>query len=146
VENPENRLTADDRIAILDVLSRWNLYEDTGQAEAWAGLFTADGVSTSMSGKILAGHDALAENARSRWEEADSRRSVHWMGAVSVSGTPERAFAQHLGVMASRDAADESGFQLRTHAVRRYEFVKEHGEWRILRRTISAVPGPAAED
>ena len=37
-------MTADDRLEIQELYSRWCVLLDTGQAEAWARLFTADGV------------------------------------------------------------------------------------------------------
>lgn len=133
-------LTADDRLAITELLGRWNLYEDSGEARAWAELFTVDGTSISVSGKVLAGHRALEANAAARWEREDARRSAHWMGAVTITGTAERAYAEHYSVMISRNADGSPGLGLQTHAVRRHDFVKENGRWRIFRRTISAVP------
>lgn len=138
----EMPLAADDRLAIMEQLARWNLYEDSGEARAWAELFTVDGTSISVSGKVLAGHRALEANAAARWTRQDERRSAHWMGAVTITGTAERAYAEHYSVMISRNAGGSSGFEIRTHAVRRHEFVKENGQWRIFRRTISAVPAP----
>lgn len=135
-----DELTADDRIAIQAVLARWNLYEDYGLAREWAGLFTVDGVSTSMKGKVLAGHEALAANARARWAKPHERRTAHWIGPILIEGNAERALARHHGMMIARPADPESDFPLRTHAERRYELIKEDGEWRILRRTISEFP------
>lgn len=141
----EMPLTADDRLAIMELLARWNLYEDRGDARAWAELFTVDGTSTSIAGKVLAGHEALEANAAARWEKEDARRSAHAMGAVTVTGTAERAHAEHYGVMISRNAGGSSGFAIQTHAVRCHEFRKENGQWRIFRRTIAAVPAPGKE-
>ena len=135
-------LSADDRLAILDLLGRWNLYEDSGQAQAWAGLFTTDGMSISLTGKVLAGHEALAANASKRWAMKEARLSAHWMNAPIITGTADRAHVEHYGVMVSRPADREPELRMETHAVRRYEFIKTDGEWRILHRTISAFPEP----
>jgi hypothetical protein len=137
-------LTAEDRLAIMEVLARWNRYEDSGQARAWAELFTAEGTSVSINGKVLAGHEALEANAAVRWTKEDARRSAHWMGAVTITGTAERAYAEHYSVMISRGADDQSDFATQSHAVRRHEFTKDNGQWRIFRRTISAVPAQEA--
>ncbi len=51
-------ISIDDRMAILDLCSRYNYYVDTGAAERWADTFTADGVFENADGRSQ-GRDEL---------------------------------------------------------------------------------------
>ena len=98
MSGPEMPLTADDRLAITELLARWNLYEDSGAARAWAELFTVDGTSTSIAGKVLAGHAALEANAAARWNKPEK-------------GQPARPFHLVLQVAPGEEAALEKRLQ-----------------------------------
>jgi len=125
-------LTADDRLEIAEVMARWAAFEDGGQAEAWAGLFTADGVSTSASGKHLTGHAALAGNARTRWNKPGGQDVAHIFAAPVIEPSTEGAIARHYGVLVDRAGAVVLGvLSRRTCHLRR-----EDGRWRIFYREI----------
>ena len=44
-------ISLDDRMAILDLCSRYNYYVDTASSEAWADTFTADGLFDGPAGR-----------------------------------------------------------------------------------------------
>jgi hypothetical protein len=84
-------LTAADRLEIKDPLTMWAINEDTGQSEAWANLFTADGRCTNGRGETIVGHEALARNSRERWANPESRVVVHSMGDPLITATDGRS-------------------------------------------------------
>lgn len=74
-------LTTDDRLAIQELLARYNHAIDFGTAEEWAATFTADGTFESR-GEVHAGADALLTFARGFKERMAG--STHWNTNVLI--------------------------------------------------------------
>jgi hypothetical protein len=131
-------LTAADRLEIAELFTRWGQAEDTGQAETWASLFTADGRCRNGRGDLITGHEALAENSRSRWARPDSRLAVHWMGEPVITPTETGARARHYAMLIER--LEPSGYRVRSMSMRIYDVRRENGRWRIHDRDIARIP------
>jgi hypothetical protein len=78
-------LTTQDYVDIQQLYARYYTTIDAGQAEAWAGTFTADGVFNTTT----RGHDALA--AFIRRSSPNGRPMRHWHTNLMLTATPEGA-------------------------------------------------------
>ena len=138
------RLAADDRLDIHELYSRWCVFLDTGQAEAWARLFTKQGVFEFEALEVRAeGHEALRTFA-AEVHERERGLTRHYMHNVlldtdgrSVTG---RADIELLDLRAGGDA--------RILKTARYEdrIVRAGTGWRFAeRRLYWDTPGAPAE-
>lgn len=135
---PAEPLTAADRLEIAELFARWSMAEDTGQAQTWASLFTADGSCRNGRGELITGHEALAENSRKRWARLDSRVAVHWMGDPVITATDTGARVRHYAMLIER--LEPSGYRVRSMSERSYDVRRENGRWRIQDRDIEQIP------
>lgn len=128
-------LTARDRLEIADLFARWSQAEDSGRAEDWAGVFTADGTHVNSKGKTVTGSEALAENSRQRWAKPANRLAVHWLSDPVAEATDEGAVACHYGMLIDRTAG---GYLMRGLTKRSYVLRRENGSWRVFDMAHSA--------
>jgi len=77
-------LSTQDYIDIQQLYARYNHAIDSGDAETWAGTFTADGVFNNNSGR-----EALLNFARNYAKTGTTRR--HWNTNLLITPTPEGA-------------------------------------------------------
>ncbi|MCR9074277.1 MAG: nuclear transport factor 2 family protein [Alphaproteobacteria bacterium] len=119
----------DDRVELLDLLSRYNHLFDSGQAEAWADCFAPDG-----------SFDGPAGTAHGRDELAEFCRSVSPKIAGSLHITDHHLFevengvVSHKCVLAVHFPTDEG---VRTQLFRYAdEFEKSDGVWRFASRRV----------
>lgn len=80
-------LTADDKVAVLDLIARYNNAIDKREPEAWAGAFVEDGRFEVVGGPAIEGRAALADYVRSL-PPADAR---HWTTNTIIEGTDTEA-------------------------------------------------------
>lgn len=78
-------LSTDDRLAIHELYARYNHAIDSGDSEAWAGCFTADGVFESGRGSFR-GSEQLIAFAQGFAERTKAR---HWTNNLILDETPE---------------------------------------------------------
>lgn len=83
-------LTIEDRVAIQDLVARYNHAIDLGAAEDWAATFTSDGTFESR-GEVHAGADALLAFARGFKERMAGAR--HWNNNLLIEGDGDEARA-----------------------------------------------------
>lgn len=131
-------LTAADRLEIAGLFARWGMAEDTGNADLWASLFTADGRCRNGRGELITGREALAENSRRRWARPDARIAVHWMGDPVIAPTGTGARVRHYAMLVER--VRPSGQRIRSMSERIYDVRRENGRWRIQDRDIASIP------
>lgn len=117
---------ADDRDEIRDVLARYCLYIDTGAVDAWAELFTEDGVFAGVADTPMVGREALAKFA-----ESIAPRGLHHVVSnevIEVDG--DKAACRASVLVFSNRSVVTSG---------RYEddLVRVDGSWRLARRTFT---------
>ena len=81
-------LTAEDRLAIQDLVARYNHAIDGGDPADWAGTFASDGTFESR-GEVHAGTDALLAFARGFQERMSGAR--HWNNNLIIEGDGDDA-------------------------------------------------------
>ena len=125
-------LTAQDRLAIQELVARTDDALDRRDAEGWASAFTGYGIYRVGDGPEVAGHEALAASVR----ELPAAEGRHWTTNHVLAGTDESATARMYVAIVRGTAFVDSGL---------YDDVwhKVDGTWRLARRhrTIDAPPG-----
>lgn len=81
-------LAVEDRLAIQELLARYNHCIDSGDAEGWAATFAPDGTFESR-GEVHAGTDALVTFARGFQERMAGAR--HWNNNLLIEGDGDDA-------------------------------------------------------
>jgi hypothetical protein len=122
-----------DRLDILDLYARYSLLFDTGQADAWADLFTPDGRFYIVGGPSLYGTGELRSFAGRRHEDTPGIR--HLVSNVVVepngSGVQGSAYVVVLGTV-------DDGLEILTLGGYEDHLVKLETGWRFRSRTYSA--------
>ncbi|BBB01345.1 hypothetical protein RVR_8713 [Actinacidiphila reveromycinica] len=126
-------LPAEDRAAIHELIAKYTVAEDSGQADDLAALFTEDGRFTNSKGVSVAGREELARHARKRWEKPAARDIVHLVGNVTVEATSDGARAESAAMSVLRHA---DGFTIRDLVSKVDELRREDGRWLFSSRTI----------
>ena len=85
VSEAQSPLTAEDHAEIQQLYARYNLAIDSGDAEGWADVFTADGVFGNSEGRA-----ALIEFANG-FHEGQGGNARHWNTNIHVTGTADGA-------------------------------------------------------
>jgi uncharacterized protein (TIGR02246 family) len=130
-------LTAEDRFEISEIFAKWARYEDSGNSEGWANLFTRDGSYVSAQGKLAQGYDQLVKKSKERWSKPESRLAIHWFGDPVIHACAEGAEASHYGMIIHKTS---DGYEMHDPSIRSYVLHKEDGRWKIARRGIQRLP------
>jgi uncharacterized protein (TIGR02246 family) len=131
-------LTAQDRLDIQELISEYCHYEDSGDAEAWAELYTSDGRFVGGGGKLAVGRAALVEFATRRWADKPQVHNwIHWTANIVIRATPEGASARSFQMVIECD-----GSRYKVYKVSGKDDVmrKENGRWRFYERRVFALP------
>ncbi len=127
-------LTPDDRAALHDLYARYAFTFDSGDADAWAQLFTDDGRFAPPVVDEVVGTEALREFVATRSSTTPGMR--HLISNVLVEETDEgaRGSAYFVCLRLSEDG------RVRLRNTGRYddEFARRDGQWKIARRTVVA--------
>lgn len=123
-------LPAADRLAILELVARYNRAVDSGDADARAETFTADGVWDSETGGVIRGREAIREHARTRAPFAHTWR--HWTNSPVVEGGGGEARARQYLLLLGIDGPP------RPRLIGAYEDTlrREPDGWRFARRRL----------
>lgn len=130
-------LTANDYVEIQQVYARYNTAIDTGDGEAWAATFTADGVFINAPITVTR-HDAMDAFIRNRYENRNGAKLRHWNTNLVINATPDGATATvYLALMniGSPGTIASTGM---------YEdvLVKMPSGWRFKKRIVKFDPTP----
>jgi uncharacterized protein (TIGR02246 family) len=130
-------LSADDRLAILDVITRADEAASRRDADAYVELFTDDAVLDGSQGRH-AGRAALRAGVGPVWA-AEGPATLHLTlnPVVEPGPAPDQAVAR--SVLLIIDPATPPA--LRTTAAITQELRRSEGSWRIARRTVAPAPG-----
>jgi uncharacterized protein (TIGR02246 family) len=125
------RITAEDRWEINDLYARYAFGWDEGDGDAWAAVFTADGIFHRPEAPPLVGRDALAAFVTERKDIQPGIRHFNTNLVVEVDGDVVRGTAY---CFAPRIADG----QLRLRAIGRYHdvLVRLDEGWRFAERRI----------
>jgi uncharacterized protein (TIGR02246 family) len=131
-------LSAADRLAILDVITRADEAASRRDADAYTELFTEDAVLDGTQGRH-AGREALRAAVGPVWA-AEGPATLHLTLNPVVEPGPRDGSAIARSVLLIINPADPPG--IRTAALITQELRRAGGTWRIARRTVApAAPG-----
>ena len=121
-------LPNEDQLEIMELMARYNHAIDGGDAEAWAGTFTGDGVFEGSAGTVR-GREELLAFVRGR---DPSRRVRHWNNNILIEGEGDEAAAKVYLV-----TFDVSGPPaLRISGVYHDRLRRVNGEWKFAHRRV----------
>ncbi|MPZ99950.1 MAG: nuclear transport factor 2 family protein [Dehalococcoidia bacterium] len=130
-------LSADDRLAILDLAARYNHAIDGGDASGWASTFTSDGIFVSR--EEVTGTDALVAFARNFAQNLPGAR--HWTNNHVIEGDGDAA--THSCYLQLLNVAAEGGARVISTGTYRDQLTKVDGSWKFSRRHVVSDPRPA---
>ena len=136
-------LSIEDKLEINELIARYNVAIDSGDAVGWARTFTPDGVFDGIVGRFE-GRDEIADFARRYWTDPqyeDFRSCQHWVNNVLIEGDGDAATprADHQMVQPTKSGG-------RILLVARYNDTLRRldGEWLFSRRRVRAHDDPDA--
>ena len=133
-----NKLSVEDRLEIHELIAAYNHYEDNGDAQSWAALFTEDGGFEGSNNKKVQGRATLLEFAKRRFiDKPQTRNWVHWVSNVVVEATADGASAKSYQMTIE---AQENGYKIHKLSLKLDELRKENGAWRFYMRRFGALP------
>ena len=126
-------MSADDVVAIQNLLAEYNHCIDGGEAEAWADLFAPDGSLDTGMAAVVSGRDTFIEFVKNTNAIVPGPRHIISNVSIAVDGNNAsgRCYLQ-LWV------PSEDGPKIMLTGRYRDTFVKLDGNWRFLRRHMTA--------
>ena len=126
--------TAQDRVEILDLLSRYNQAADLdGNGDAFANTFTDDGIFESSSGEYVArGRQQLADMVKPNAIRDHGTR--HWISNVAINVDGDRA-TMRAYLMALRISID-GACTISSTGVYHDQLRRVDGEWKFVHRRL----------
>ncbi len=128
-------LSAADRLAILDVITRADEAASRRDADAYVALFTQDAVLDGTQG-LHAGREALRAGVGPVWA-AEGPATLHLTLNPVVEAGPSGDQATVRSVLLIIDPATPPA--IRAAAAITQQLRRADGSWRITRRTVAAV-------
>lgn len=130
-------LTPEDKIEINELIARYNVAIDTGDAEGWAATFTPDGVFDGIVGRFE-GREEIADFVRRYSTDPqyeDFRSCQHWVNNVLIEGDGDEATlrADHQMVQPTPEGGRILLVASYDDALRRVD-----GRWLFARRRVRA--------
>ncbi len=139
----EGRLrSAEDRLAIMDLVHSYGAAVDTGSAQVTADIFTSDGVYDVDTG-LLAGREEIAAMV-----EGDPHQGLiahgcgHLMTAPQITLDGDRATVRSYSQLIVRRASTD-GFAVARLTANQWELIRTDDGWRVERRIARMVDGSA---
>jgi len=124
-------ISAEDRLAILELAARYNQAFDYGDVDAWVKTFTSDGVFADSGGFSVQGTDELRTFAGKAAQGDVAIR--HWNSSHVIEGNGDTAtHSCYLMLIIMEEVPTIFG-------VGRYDdkLKKVNGEWRFVRRLLT---------
>jgi hypothetical protein len=130
-------MTADDRLAVQDLLVRYSWALDTADVDAYADLFTAD-ARLHISNTFTEGREAIREYIARFVDRPDWLGSQHYNGQIMFEEGDSERCALRCYCMIARRSADSGTIVVRTLGTYRDVCVKSGGSWFFQQRTFEA--------
>ncbi|CAN5353002.1 hypothetical protein BH09ACT10_BH09ACT10_20140 [soil metagenome] len=155
LDQVETKLRAfEDEKAILDLLSRYSYFADSGRDDDWVDLFTEDGLqdvamgsdSAYAGGLVFQGTQGLKDfisDPKGHHAEGFYRHSVHLHGnntVINVDG--DTAVANTYSVLMKQDGP---GIAVLAAGFNEWEFRRVDGTWRIVVRRRRQAGSPETD-
>jgi hypothetical protein len=123
-------LTVEDQLDIQQLYARYNHAIDAGQADQWAGCFTADGVFSSGASGEYTGTDALAAFAKGLAERLKAR---HWTNNLVLEAAGDGAKGSCY-LMLYRLGGESLAIMI--SGIYDDDLVRTGSGWKFARRTV----------
>ena len=127
-------LSSEDQLAIQQLYARYNHAIDSGQGEAWASTFTADGVFSSANG-TFSGSDQLPGFASGFAKQLKAR---HWTNNLVVDATEGGAKGTCYLILLRLTPGERPPAGIIATAIYNDELTRVGDEWRFAKRTVTA--------
>lgn len=124
-------LSPEDRLAIEELLARYNHAIDSRDGDAWLACFTNDAIYEFPPDRYVEGIDALREAAAQRAAGAgpDTR---HWLNNVVIEGDGDAAHVRcYLALVRPEDPP-----RVNHTGIYDFELRREDDRWKFTRRTM----------
>lgn len=122
-------LSAEDKIAIMELAARYNQAIDSGDGEGWAATFAEDGVFESAQGEVT-GRAQLVQYVEDGAERRRERSTRHWNNNMVIEGDGDAAtLSRYLHLM--------SGPELAATGTYDDTLKKVDGVWKFARRRVA---------
>jgi 3-phenylpropionate/cinnamic acid dioxygenase small subunit len=126
-------LPVDDKVAIHELLARYNRAFDAGAAEEWASTFTKDGTFHSLVDTHV-GRIQLIEFARA-FTLSDKFGAKHWVNNVIIEGDGDEATLSCYALVVKSQDVGATILRLTSYSDR---LRKVDGEWKFVSRTVTS--------
>ena len=129
-------LSAEDKIAIIELLGDYAYRLDSGDIDGYVDNFLPDGTFEDFSGK-REGRDAIRASVGGMMEAGrvgGNSRVRHVLGIPHIQGEGDRARTRTYVLMPRQN--DEKQVSFPNVGVYEDELVKKDGRWRIAHRTV----------
>ena len=128
-------LPAEDWLEINQLISEFNFHLGSGNAEAYAALFTVDGSFLREGRAAVVGRKNLVEFIKERSKRPDARTRTQWGSNVVIRPFADGAVAESYQMIVDQVAG---GYRIGGVHVKVDELRKENGKWRFhSRRNVS---------
>lgn len=134
---PRCALSVEDRLNILDLFARYAWAYDEGDKEAYAGLFTEDGVLADESGSLGVGRQAIMQALQFFLDKRGADVWRHFNDHHLFEGEGNRATIRSYWMVALTRPDGTSGLLGQGSYVTKV--VRDGDEWLIARRTFTTV-------
>ena len=122
-------LSAEDKIAIMELAARYNQAIDSGDGEGWAATFAEDGVFEFAQGEVT-GRAQLVQYVEDGAERRQERSTRHWNNNMVIEGDGDAAtLSCYLHLM--------SGAELAATGTYDDTLKKVDGVWKFARRRVA---------
>ena len=126
-------LPADDKVAIYELLARYNRAFDAGAAEEWASTFTEEGAFHSLV-EVHVGRTQLIDFARA-FTLSDKFGAKHWVNNVIIEGDGDEATLSSYALVVKSQEVGAAILRLTSYSDR---LRKVDGEWKFASRTVTS--------
>jgi uncharacterized protein (TIGR02246 family) len=121
--------SSEDREEIRDLVARYCLYIDTGQADRWAALWTEDGEFDLGDGHVVSGRAALGEHAA----QMPAGQTHHLAINLVIDVDKDQATCEESTILTSKGAII---MVARVHD----ECRRVDGAWRLAKKSFTVDP------
>ena len=128
-------LSIEDQLAIQQLYARYNHLIDSGQGDAWAATFTADGVFSSGASGTFTGTEQLAGFGNGFAKQLKAR---HWTNNLLVEESTGGAKGSCYLILLRLTPGERPPAGILVTAIYNDELRKVSGEWRFSGRAVTA--------
>ncbi len=125
-------ISSEDRMAIMDLLSRYNHAIDGGDTEAWLDCFTEDAIYEFPPDRRWEGIEQLREVGESIAANADPPAMRHWLNNVLIEGDDQEArVTSYVMLLRLSDGPRINHTGMYRHTLRKVD-----GAWKFAHRRM----------